>query len=99
MLLILGLVRRRQLREKYAFLWLAVGVVALVMSFTRHTLDRIAHAMGIDYGPSALFFFAILFLLGIVAQLSSEVSRLEERSRRLAEEIAIMRARRPSDDD
>jgi len=98
-LLMLELVRRRQLREKYALLWMGVGVVAVFLSFARSWLDKLATALGIDYGPSALFLFSTLFLLGMAAHLSWEVSRLEERIRRLAEEIALSRARPPKDDE
>lgn len=93
--LIIELVRRRALREKYALLWLGVGVLVLLLSLFRTVLDRIAVAIGIDYGPSALFLFSTLFLFGVAAHLSFEVSRLEEKTRRLAEEIALMRPRPP----
>ena len=93
--LVVEMVRRRNLREKYALLWLGVGVVVLLLSAFRPVLDRLSLALGIDYGPSALFLFSTLFLVGVAAHLSWEVSRLEEKTRRLAEEIALMRPRRP----
>lgn len=89
----LELVRRRQLREKYALLWLAVGVGGIVLGLGRTLVDRVAHALGVDYGPSAVFLLAILFLLIVCMHLSWEVSRLEERTATLAEELALMRAR------
>ncbi len=100
---ILELVRRRQLREKYALLWLAVGAVAVVLVLARPVLDRLSLFLGITYGPTTLFLFAILFLLAIVGHLSWEVSRLEGETRHLAEEIALLKARpptnEPSEDD
>ena len=95
---ILELVRRRQLREKYALLWLAVGAVVLVVGLSPSLLDRISGALGIEYGPSTLFLFSILFLVLVVAHLSWEISRLEEKTRRLAEEVALLRVRRPDRD-
>lgn len=92
---ILSLVRRRQLREKYALLWLGVGVIAILLALFRPVLDRVSLALGISYGPSTLFLFSTLFLMAIAAHLSWEVSRLEEKTRRLAEEIAIIRVQRP----
>ena len=88
------LVRRGQLREKYALLWIGVGATVVLLSLTRRTMDRIALALGFSYTPSVLFLVAIVFLLGVAAHLSWEVSRLEERTRRLAEEIALMRPER-----
>jgi len=93
---VLELVRRRQLREKYALLWLAVGAVAVVLVAARPVLDRVSLFLGITYGPTTLFLFAILFLMAMVGHLSWEVSRLEGESRHLAEEIALLKARPPT---
>lgn len=92
----LELVRRRQLREKYALLWLSVGVAGIALGLGRSLVDRVAHALGVDYGPSAVFLGAILFLLLVCMHLSWEVSRLEERTSTLAEELALMRGREQS---
>ena len=93
---ILTLVRRRQLREKYALLWLGVGGMGILLSVARPLLDRLAVALGISYGPSLLFLFSTVFLMAVAAHLSWEVSRLEDKTRRLAEEIALMRPRPPT---
>lgn len=95
---ILELVRRKQLREKYALLWLTVGIAGVTLSLLRGTLDRLSRAIGVTYGPSALFLFAILFLILVAAHLSWEVSRLEAKTRRLAEEIALLKAMPPPAD-
>ena len=42
-----------------------------------------------------VLFSGVLFLFVITMQLASEVGRLEARTRRLAEEIAILTARSP----
>jgi hypothetical protein len=97
LIMVIEVVRRRQLREKYALLWLAVGFTVLVLSLSRPLLDRISPDLGIAYGPSALFLFSTLFLMGVSGHLSWEVSRLEEKTRRLAEEIALMRPARPDE--
>lgn len=91
---VVRLVRRGQLREKYALLWMGVGGTVVVLSLTRHFLDRVALALGFSYTPSILFLAGIVFLLAVAAHLSWEVSRLEDKTRRLAEEIALMRPER-----
>ncbi len=96
LLFIARLVRRRQLREKYAMLWMAVGAAVVVVSLSRGPMDTVARALGIKYGPSILFLLAIMFLMAVVAHLSWELSRLEERTRRLAEEMALMRPQAPA---
>lgn len=92
---ILELVRRRQLREKYALLWLVVGGMSVLLGVFRPALDALSRTLGIAYGPSTLFLFSTVFLMLVVAHLSWEISRLEEKTRRLAEEIALMQPQEP----
>jgi hypothetical protein len=82
--------RRGILRERFAALWLAVcailGLVALFPSLLRGAAD----ALGFELPSNLLFFSAIVFLLLVCVQLSYEVSRLEARTRRLAEDLALL---------
>jgi hypothetical protein len=89
---IVELLRRRQLQEKYAILWLAVSVVTVPLAFFPRVFDAAARALGIASGVSLVLFLAILFLLLVCVHLSWEVSRLEEETRTLAEDLALMRA-------
>jgi hypothetical protein len=89
-LVILELVRRRRLHEKYALLWLSVGMLGIVLSLGRSLVDRFALAVGVSYGPTVIFLAAILFLLFVCIQLSLEVSRLRDRTTVLAQEIALL---------
>ena len=90
---ILRLVRQRRLRAKYSILWLSVGMALVGLSASPALLDRISLLLGISYGPTTFFIGAITLLFLVVIHFSWELSRLEERSRTLAEEIAILRAR------
>jgi hypothetical protein len=89
--LILELLRRRQLREKYAFLWMSVGLVVLILGFLPRLLDSVAALLGVASGVSLVLFLGVIFLLLVSIHLSWEVSRLEEETRMLAEEIALIR--------
>ena len=88
---IVELLRRRQLKEKYAVLWLVVGVVLVVFTAFPALLTRISNALGVAVPTNLLFFVAILFLVGVVLHLSWEASRLENETRKLAEDVAILR--------
>lgn len=90
-LFVLELVRRRQLRDKYAvqFLVLAAGMVGL--AFAPGLLEWIAATLSIIEPVNALFFLAILILLASIVHLSWEVSRLESETRTLSEEVALLR--------
>lgn len=85
------LLRRGQLRAKYSMLWLSIGSVMVVLSVSPEILDQVSDWIGIDYAPATLFLGAIVLLLLIVAHLSWELSRLEDRTRTLAEEVALMK--------
>ncbi len=88
---VLELLRRRQLREKYAVLWLGVALVVLPLAFYPRLLDSVAGALGIASGASLVLFLGFLFLLLICIHLSWEVSRLEEETRTIAESVALLR--------
>lgn len=88
----LRLVRRRQLHAKYSLLWLSVGIVLTLFAASPALLDRVSVLLGISYGPTTFFLGAIFLLFLTVVHFSWELSRLEERSRALAEEIALLRA-------
>ncbi len=88
---ILHLLRRRRLREKYAFLWLVVGTGVAVIAFFPKLLELAADVLGVRTPSNLLFFVASLVLLIVSVQLSTEVSRLEDETRCLAEEVAIIR--------
>ncbi len=91
LLLVLELVRRRHLREEYALLWLATGVVLLLLSLSRPLLDTLASLTGIFYPPSALFLVALLFVLTILLHFSVILTRLSQQNRELAQQLALLR--------
>jgi hypothetical protein len=98
---LLRLLNRRQMRGKYTLLWMFVGLAVLALAAFPTLLDRVSHLFRIYYAPTTLFLVAIGFLLLICVYFSYELSRLEERTRVLAEELAIVRAERerPEGDD
>jgi hypothetical protein len=88
---IVELSRRRQLREKYAFLWLGVSVFVAVVAIAPGLFNRLAHAMGVISPPDLLTVMAALFLLVVCVHLSWELGRMEDKTRLLAEEVALLR--------
>ena len=89
---LLRLLNRRQMRGKYTLLWMFVGLAVLALAAFPSLLDHVSHFFQIYYAPTTLFLAAITFLLMICVYFSYELSRLEERTRVLAEELAILRA-------
>jgi hypothetical protein len=91
---LLRLLRRRQMRGKYTLLWVTVLLAVFVIAAFPSILDRTSRFLHIYYSPSTLFLVAIGFLLLVCIYFSYELSRLEERTRILAEELAIARHER-----
>ena len=90
LLFMLELLRRRQLREKYAVLWLAVALAVLLLGVFPGLLDGVADTLGVYDPPNLLLFVAVVVLLLVCVHLSWEVSRLEDETRVLAEEVALL---------
>ncbi|WP_412539838.1 DUF2304 domain-containing protein [Longispora sp. K20-0274] len=99
LVVIIELLRRRQLREKYGILWIIVGLVMLPLSVFPAALNSISSFLGIASGVSMVLFFAVIFLLLTCIHLSWEVSRLEEETRILAEDIALIHAKLESNEN
>jgi len=93
LVVVLELVRRRRLMERYALLWLLSGIVLLILSTFRGLLEDAARVTGIEYPPSALFFIAFAFVLLLLLHFSVAVSRLADQSKVLAQRLALLEKR------
>ena len=97
-LVVLELIRSRRLRERYALLWLATGVVLLVLSAWREALDTIAGWVGVtEYPPAVLFAVGILFILLVLLHYSTVISKLADQNVILAQRLALLEERFGSD--
>jgi len=85
------LLRRRHLREKYAVLWALVAVGVLVMTVFPGVLYAASDLAGVDVPANLLFFLASMVLMVLTLQHSYELGRLEDKTRTLAEELALLR--------
>jgi len=89
---VIELIRRNYLKERYSLIWLAAAAVLMVFSLWRKLLDFIALRLGIYYAPSFLFLLALAFLLALLIHFSTIVSTLSESNKRLAQEIGILKS-------
>jgi hypothetical protein len=88
---ILELIRRRRLRERYALLWLLTGLVLLALSLWRDGLNTIAGWFGVTgYPPAVLFAVATLFILLVLLHYATVVSRLSDQNTILAQKLALL---------
>jgi hypothetical protein len=92
LIVIVDLVRRGKLREDYSLLWLATGIVLIGLTLFRPLLDELARFMGVvTYPPAALFAVAIVFMLLILLQFSTALTKLSRENKRTAQELALLR--------
>jgi hypothetical protein len=87
---VLELVRRRRLMERYALLWLACALVLLGLSIWRDALEIFARAVGVAYAPSALFLVALGFILLLLLHFSLVISRLADQTKVLAQRLGLV---------
>ena len=89
--IIFVLLLRRKLREKYAVLWLVIGVATLLLAVFPGLLVWLSELLGVQVASNLLFAMSLALLIGVTLHLSWELSTSEDEVRRVAEEIAIMR--------
>lgn len=85
------LLRTRRLREKYAIAWIVVGVGIVVFGAFPGIVSALARLVGVQTPSNLLFALASIVLLLVCIQLSSEITTLEEETRTLTEEVALLR--------
>ncbi len=85
------MMRRHRLREKYAVIWFVIAIGALLVAVIPSLLVNASEALGLQVPTNLLFFIASLVLLILTLQHSYELGRLEEQTRTLAEEVALLR--------
>ena len=90
---ILELIRRRRLRERYALLWLLTGIALLVLSLWREGLNTIAGWAGVTgYPPAVLFALGLLFVIVVLLHYSTVISKLSDQNTILAQRLALLEA-------
>ena len=85
-------VRHQRMKERYAALWLIIGAVIIVLGAFPSLLNGVADFVGVALPVNLLFLLSILLLMGVNIHLTLELSRLSEKTRILAEEVAILKA-------
>jgi hypothetical protein len=92
-LMVIELIRRNRLKERYSLIWLAASIALMVFSVWRGLLHFIALKLGIYYPPSLLFLLGIVFLIALLLHFSTVISSQSEQNKRLAQEIGALKSR------
>ena len=94
LLVVFELIRSRRLRERYALLWLATGLVLLALSAWRGGLNTIARWFGVStYPPAVLFAVGLLFVILVLLHYSTVISKLSDQNTILAQRLALLESR------
>jgi hypothetical protein len=98
MALILELIRRDRLQERYSVVWFIAGLGMLAGAAFPGLLGVVADAMGVRDTNVALFSIVLLLLLGLALNFSVIMSRQAAQITRLAQERALEKAREQAKD-
>jgi hypothetical protein len=88
LILVIDLVRRRRLVERYALLWIFASIVLVVLSLWSDGVHLIADAFGIRTPVNALFLLGLGTVFILALHFSVAFSRLSEETKILAQEVA-----------
>jgi hypothetical protein len=97
MALILELIRRDRLQERYSVVWFVAGLGMLAGAAFPGLLGVVADAMGVRDTNVALFSIVLLLLLGLALNFSVIMSRQSTQITRLAQERALEKAKQQAE--
>jgi len=90
-LFLVSLMRKRRLREKYAIIWMLLAFLVVIVGAFPGFVQWLTRALGVELPVNLIFAIAIMVLLIVCIQLSTEVTASEEKARTLVEEVALLR--------
>ena len=93
LVVVVELLRRRHLRERHAVWWFIAGLLALIVSVFPSTLLWLSGLLGVQVPTNLIFFVSIAILFLVCLQASAELTQLESKTRRLAEQTALLELR------
>jgi hypothetical protein len=88
---IVRLILKGKLRTEYSFVWMLMGIIFLVFSLWRRSLDLLANFFGVYYAPSLIFIFFFCMIFIFLIHLSVVNSRQHEEIKKLTQEMALIR--------
>ena len=87
------LLRKRSLNLKYTLLWIFSGLVMFIMGVFPKILSWLSGQVGIETPTNALFSIMFFCIIIILMSLTSIVSKLNNKSKKLIQTIAILEKR------
>lgn len=93
LVMIIYLLKTKRLYLRYALLWLLTGAVMILLVVCPQSVRWFFKLCGFQVFSNGLFTVLILFILLILLAVTSIVSGLNEKNRRLAQTVALLEKR------
>ena len=90
-LLIINSIRRGTLETKYAVLWIFVCIAMAILSSTDKIINWIGKLLKVEYPPSILFLFGLLFCFILIFDLTRKISKQHHQLVTLTQDYALLK--------
>lgn len=88
---VVHIVKKGKLSIKESFWWVVGAVVALILSIFPQSINVIAKWFGVEYPPTLMLVFCVLFLLSMNFRASAKVSEQNEKIMELTQQVSILK--------
>lgn len=91
LLFISNMVRKKKIDLRYALGWMCLAVIILILDIFPQLVFGMAELMGITVPSNMIFFVGFVLLVVMIYSLTVVVSRLSAKTKRLTQELALLR--------
>lgn len=88
---IAGLLKKKKIDFRYALGWYTLGIIVVTLTIFPKFLSFLSAQIGIASPVNMLFFFGLILSLCMIFSLSVSLSHANDRIKKLAQEVAILR--------
>ena len=89
-------IRKKRFSIKESFWWMISTIIMLLLAIFPYSIDWLAEKFGIEYPPSLLFVFCIIFLVLMNFRNSKRISEQQMKITELAQNLAILKSDKKS---
>ncbi|MFZ5986085.1 MAG: DUF2304 domain-containing protein [Bacillota bacterium] len=91
LLIVIELVRKNKLQERYSLLWILMSIILIILSSTPRFINTFSRWLDIKNPPSLLFLFGLVYLIIYSLNTTVVISKQSERITRLTQELALLK--------
>ncbi|ABS24129.1 DUF2304 domain-containing protein [Bacillus cytotoxicus] len=89
--LIINSIRQGTLETKYSILWIFVCISMAILSSTDKIINWIGQLLKVEYPPSVLFLFGLLFCFVLIFDLTRKISKFHHQLVTLTQDYALLK--------